>query len=290
MIRKMFAFVLFALLLNSESSVRAQAGRAIEKGSQAEARVLAGGSVDPQRAAAYRAAREREKAARSLSEEDRKLVNAAIETLRAKYHGSLSFKYAETPDRARVGSVFRIRSYQFQDEDGVKKAVRPTAHIVSTKDETNAIVEYHPGGSDDENRIKYSEFWLRGVNLRKRKVGDSVPLNGVFAVTGSEKNDAANHQSRAVPRLELIDVNLHAKDLEQQASEKGEHKIAVAIPEANFRKWTNSSANHSVEALLISYSDGFIMLEKRDGTKVKVDVTKLSEVDQAYVNSWRQKH
>jgi hypothetical protein len=44
------------------------------------------------------------------------------------------------------------------------------------------------------------------------------------------------------------------------------------------------------EASLTSYANGVVTLEKRDGTKIKVDVTKLSNADQQFVTKWRQKH
>ena len=65
---------------------------------------------------------------------------------------------------------------------------------------------------------------------------------------------------------------------------------ALAKREASFRRWTSNSGTYSVEALLASYANGVITLEKRDGKKFKVEVTKLSQADQEFVVKWRQKH
>jgi hypothetical protein len=98
----------------------------------------------------------------------------------------------------------------------------------------------------------------------------------------------------AINSYSTTDMLLDLRNKEQRRlideKTKKEQAAVLAEREAKFRKWTSSNGSHSVEALLASYANGFVTLEKRDGTRVRVELTKLSDSDKAFVKQWRQRH
>jgi hypothetical protein len=74
-------------------------------------------------------------------------------------------------------------------------------------------------------------------------------------------------------------------DRQRQEAEKARLK---AEEDAKFRIWTASNGTKSPEARIVSYANGIITIEKRDGKKAKVPLDKLSEPDKEYVAKWRK--
>jgi hypothetical protein len=72
------------------------------------------------------------------------------------------------------------------------------------------------------------------------------------------------------------------------SDEQAEMEYQAAIENAKFRIWTSADANFSTEAKIISYGNGIVTLEKRDGKKIRVRLEKLSESDRTFINSWRR--
>ena len=62
-------------------------------------------------------------------------------------------------------------------------------------------------------------------------------------------------------------------------------KNLSAAPDAQsltstFRTWTDSTGRHKIEAKLIAVKQGFVKLEKKDGSTIVLAINKLSQADQ----------
>jgi hypothetical protein len=95
------------------------------------------------------------------------------------------------------------------------------------------------------------------------------------------KQEAAAEEARAEAAA------LEAERLEQQRAEEAEAARLAAIEEAKYRRW--AAGNYSMEAKFISYGVGKVTLQRRDGKRIKVEVSKLSEEDQQYIESLKRK-
>ncbi len=78
-------------------------------------------------------------------------------------------------------------------------------------------------------------------------------------------------------RAELAEIQPEAKIL-QTKSETPE-------PTAAFRKWTARNGNFSVTAKYLQQAAGKVQLQKQDGKKIVVDISMLSDEDQAYLKA-----
>jgi hypothetical protein len=278
------------LLVFHAPMVHAQNGF-IEKGSAAEARVLSGSGRDAHRilsAQLHKAALQREASAKATTAKDRTLIATIVAKLRAN-DSSVNYHFADDLGTAGVGAVLRVRPYSFVGLEGTPQSVHPSARVLSIQDDANAIVEYRSGSLADEDTIDFRRMWLHRLDMRTHADRDLITLDGYFVINGSQKYQAADGTLQTVLRLELINVKAYLDEIKRAANDKAEQDKAAELAdrEASFRKWTSSNGSHVVEALLSSYANGSVTLEMRDGKKVKVDVTKLSEADQAYVTKWR---
>jgi uncharacterized protein (TIGR03067 family) len=69
--------------------------------------------------------------------------------------------------------------------------------------------------------------------------------------------------------------------------------LAIAIPTvllfagmaAEARKWTDSTGQFSVEAIVLEIKDDNVLLLREDGKVAKVSIARLSQADQEYLNS-----
>jgi hypothetical protein len=266
------------------------AGRAIEKGSAAESRMLSGGRDANRIAEAGRrkAASERRERAEATPTKDRLMIDFIVGRLNAG-SGTPKYHFADNLESADLGAVIRIRPFSYKNEDGETTNVKPSARILSIKDSLSALVEIRSTSPKTDDKAKTREFVLRGVATSTYKGRQSIPLDGFFVIDHPDDRAAAKGHSQMTLQLKLIDIKAYEEEREHVAEElvKQQDAAAQAEREASFRKWTSSNGNHVVEALLSSYANGSVTLELRDGKKVKVDVTKLSEDDQAYVTKWR---
>ena len=275
---------LAVLLCGFLSSVQAQ-----EKGSAEAARILAG-SQRIMSAGLQKVAVQREESAKATPAKDKTLIATIVAKLSAN-NSSINYYFAEDLGTAGVGAVMRIRPYNFVGLEGTSQLVQPSARVLSVEDNANAIVEYHSNSLADEDKIDFRRFWLHGADTSAYADRDVIPLDGFFVINGSQKYEAANGTLQTVLRLELINVKPYLDEMKRMADEKvaQEKAAALANREASFRTWKSTNGNHSVEARAASYANGSVTLEMRDGKKVKVELTKLSDADQAYLTKWRRK-
>jgi SLA1 homology domain 1, SHD1 len=273
------------------------AARSQERGSQAEFKLLYG---QPDQAILDAQAREATihnlRVAKATSQKDRQLIDVTVARLNSS-EGGTRYHFSEGLDDAGVGSVFRLRPYDFVDQSaGNTTSVKPSASIISIIDANNAIVEFRTASrSDIDNPSR--QLWLRGVDLSGRADRDLVPLDGFFVIRGSEKYLAFSGRVQTLLCVEPLDTTAGLQEIQKQASDRAEQlrmykqkraEDAAAKREASIRKWTSSNGSHTVEALLATYFNGFVTLEMRDGKKIKVEVTKLSDADQKYIDDWRR--
>jgi hypothetical protein len=73
---------------------------------------------------------------------------------------------------------------------------------------------------------------------------------------------------------------------EQEADQQAEQRAAIEEA-ARYRNWTSISGKHTIEAKIVSYANGVVTLENRSGKKIKVETTKLSDVDRVFIDKWR---
>jgi hypothetical protein len=90
--------------------------------------------------------------------------------------------------------------------------------------------------------------------------------------------------------VEVERLAAEQKAAEQAAADKAAREAEaarLAEEEKKFRTWTAKASGRRVEAKLISYANGVIILESRQGKRTRVALDKLSEADNAFVKKWR---
>jgi hypothetical protein len=73
----------------------------------------------------------------------------------------------------------------------------------------------------------------------------------------------------------------------REAAKQAELQRLASLEESKFRTWTSRKGGHATEAKIISFANGNVTMENRDGKKIKVPVDKLSEEDGRYIEEWR---
>lgn len=73
----------------------------------------------------------------------------------------------------------------------------------------------------------------------------------------------------------------------REATKQAELQRLASLEESKFRTWTSRKGGHTTEAKIISFANGSVTMENRDGKKIKVPVDKLSEEDGRYIEEWR---
>ncbi len=76
--------------------------------------------------------------------------------------------------------------------------------------------------------------------------------------------------------------------VKQRQAEEAEKARKKAEEDAKFRTWTSASGKYTQEAKIISYANGTITIESRQGKRVKVPLEKLSQADKDFVEKWRK--
>lgn len=94
---------------------------------------------------------------------------------------------------------------------------------------------------------------------------------------------AADEAKRKHEEAERKNMEL-ARQRVEEATRNAEAQYA-GLEEAKFRAWT-STAGTTVEAKLISYANGSVTLESRQGKRTRVALDKLSDADNEYVKKW----
>lgn len=61
----------------------------------------------------------------------------------------------------------------------------------------------------------------------------------------------------------------------------------TSLGDDSFRTWTSAKGQFSLDAKLVSFANGKVTLERRDGKEVKVEIERLSESDKDFVERWR---
>jgi SLA1 homology domain 1, SHD1 len=87
-------------------------------------------------------------------------------------------------------------------------------------------------------------------------------------------------------------TNSERQPAKSVTDEKAKHEAqerAAAKEEAKFRTWTSADGKYKREAKLVSYMNGKIILETREGKRATLELAKLTDEDRQYVDRWRQR-
>jgi hypothetical protein len=124
--------------------------------------------------------------------------------------------------------------------------------------------------------VSQAEGLDRARSLATQKAGSSKKR----AVTAYEQLITRYPGTAAAGRAleELAELDPDSKVL---AGANREHPTSQTTPD--YRMWTDSSGAHRVEAKLVQIKQGWVQLEKRDGRKISLRITQLSEADQEFI-------
>jgi len=73
------------------------------------------------------------------------------------------------------------------------------------------------------------------------------------------------------------------------AATKDDREEKETKPAEPVRAWTSSNGKNTIEARLLSMSQGQVVIETPQGRQIKVPLEKLSAADQKYVDDWRKR-
>jgi hypothetical protein len=110
-----------------------------------------------------------------------------------------------------------------------------------------------------------------------------------LAVLSSPQEDSTTDAA-----IQGIDANAHrsqlASDLpeEPNKTEPTDQQQTGAIDDTRFRTWTSASGKYQTEARIISYANGVVTIENREGKRTKVEIGKLSESDRQFIDEWKR--
>lgn len=79
------------------------------------------------------------------------------------------------------------------------------------------------------------------------------------------------------------------KAAERKAAEAKAAQIHAEL-EAQYRTWTSANGKFTTNARVVSYANGTITIETREGKKTKVPLDKLCDEDKKYIDKWRKAH
>ncbi|HMO85935.1 MAG TPA: SHD1 domain-containing protein, partial [Lacipirellulaceae bacterium] len=67
-----------------------------------------------------------------------------------------------------------------------------------------------------------------------------------------------------------------------------EKDVSIGGGAAGFRTWTSANGKFSADAKLVSFANGIVTIENRDGKQIKVAQDKLSGADREFIDKWRR--
>ena len=92
-----------------------------------------------------------------------------------------------------------------------------------------------------------------------------------------------------VPVIENVKEKIQeAKKERIKQEEDAKAAMVKAEEDAKFRVWTSTNGKKSSPAKIVSYANGVITIENREGKRIKVPLEKLIEPDRDYVHEWRK--
>jgi hypothetical protein len=200
---------------------------------------------------------------------------------------SKKFLPLKTSQKAAASVIQARRGWQpsgLTVESGVEYKLKATGSWKTAKDAEAITAD---GADADLGR-------LEGVIFNNWKLGDSFPLGaeGVFKAPSSgdlylrcrdEWNQLADNSGKVSIRLNYIGA---AKDADSPVFQPTVQPLQTSqIPADGYRLWKDASGAFQIEAKLISATVTEVELQKKDGSKIKVPLQKLSAGDRKFVEA-----
>jgi hypothetical protein len=189
--------------------------------------------------------------------EDASVRNPAIEAL-----GNI-----KTPQAAKAAAEQMYRSRG--EASKALKAMGPVAE--------NATIEC----------LKDRDMWVRGeaCNVLK-EIGGKKSIKALHDLSAKLGRDAPGEIPGAVSAITLRLASQPAAADETDTSKPKSDKSKASAKDKSataMRTWHDSTGSFSVEAVLLSQKEGKVVLQKKDGKTITVDVSKLSPADKKFV-------
>lgn len=169
--------------------------------------------------------------------------------------------------------------------------------------------------ASNRNNVKPERFpktlmWLKGASTEGLTDQSTIKLDGIFAITSTRQYNTTAGGTKTVfvlERLKIEDDRFTRKvELRAWSKKDGGKLSGIAdedrkycearggvlereVPKSEpLRTWTSADGKYITEAKLLSYANGTITIQSRDGKKIKIALDKLSKADQDIVNAWRK--
>ena len=152
-----------------------------------------------------------------------------------------------------------------------------------------ALIELVDREKEAQRDLKIQEWKKNDKEYQKKKQAMAASTSTLETKT----NAAAGTDNAESPESKAARVNSNEeafKTWKAQGSKDTQPKTTEeqANAHSEFRTWTSTSGNHSIEATIRSLANGVVTLEKPDGTKISVPQDKLGEADRDYITTWRR--
>ena len=148
-----------------------------------------------------------------------------------------------------------------------------------TQDAQSAFVSFH--APNDRSWIVYKHDRSdKGERVASFKVDEQ----SLIEMEELRIAEVRARQERATEAVRVAEEKARAAVLAEAAFLEARRKAAE---EAKFRTWTSTTGS-SIEAKFVSYASGKVTLEKRDGKRLTVDLSKLSQDDRDWLENERR--
>jgi hypothetical protein len=149
----------------------------------------------------------------------------------------------------------------------------------------NIIVSQITGPNEFHANIHNKRVVFRGIDTSKFVNGSKIN-GGVNYVAGTETYTTIGRIRNTIFVVKPLPMELMRQNIGGSASTSTVAKEIKSPPSQQtpmIRKWTDKSGKFSVEAKFASRIGEKVTLEKPDGSTIEINVTVLSEDDQAYI-------
>jgi hypothetical protein len=127
---------------------------------------------------------------------------------------------------------------------------------------------------DERNMLIHDyRLWIEGVDTSELVDGDRTEFPGrLFEVKGSKTYETVDGGTATVKHLVVVEFDFEAREAAA--------KLRRLLP---FRLWQDDSGKFSIVAKFIAFKGGNVTLERLDGKKKELPISRLSKDDQTLV-------
>lgn len=150
--------------------------------------------------------------------------------------------------------------------------------VLQIIDNNNALIEWNiwsDGTNSNSPPSKVSKvFWLKN-DMTGKVDGQTFTLSGCYRVIGTKQYETTTG-SNTVFQFESFDPSDLLSEIRNEPKSKSDLKKL-------FREWSDATGSFKVKAKFIELQQGVAVLEKEDGKRISVPLTKLSKDDLAWI-------